>query len=313
MLAPTESGNPQDDSRGFRRALGQFATGVTIISAAAGEQLIGVTANSFSSVSLDPPLILWSIAKTSQSLPLFRTATHFAVNVLASDQMELASRFARSGPDKFSGVDWQAGLGGAPLFPGTAASFECVQHALIEAGDHYIMQGRVERYTRNERDLLLFAQGRFGLAVDYPATATEAAAQAGPGNVQTTMLGILWDAFSGLSHGFQAERDALGLSITQGRVLSLIERNPDSTVEVIARKAFISPQAVDDALQGLSDAGFITRNATGGAQVTPTGREYVATLRRRANAFEAAQLKDFSAEELETTSKVLRALGVPRA
>jgi len=311
VLAPTESGNPQDDSRGFRRALGQFATGVTIISAAVDGQLVGVTANSFSSVSLDPPLVLWSIAKTSQSLALFRKATHFAVNVLASDQLELASRFARSGADKFSGVDWQAGIGGAPLFPGTAASFECVQHALIEAGDHYIMQGRVERYTRNERDLLLFSQGRFGLAVDYPATATETAAQAGVGNVQTTMLGILWDAFSGLSHGFQAERDALGLSITQGRVMSLVERNPDATVELLARKAFISPQAVDDALQGLAEAGFITRSGAG-AQVTPTGREYVATLRRRANAFEASQLKDISAEELETTRKVLRALGVPR-
>ena len=313
MIAPVETGQPAADSRGYRRALGQFATGVTIITADSGGTLVGVTANSFSSVSLDPPLVLWSLAKTSQSLAAFQAATHFAINVLASDQMELASRFARSSPDKFSGVSWQAGVGGAPLFPGSAASFECVRHDLVDAGDHYIMLGRVERYSRSERDLLLFAQGRFGLAVDYPVPPGEAesAAQSTGANVQTTMLGMLWDAFSGLSHGFQNERDALGLSITHGRVLSLIERNSGRSIEHLARKAFISPQAVEDSLQSLISAGLATVRMEGGWEVTPEGREHVAALRRRANAFEAARLKDFSGQELEVTRKVLRALGVP--
>ena len=212
MIVPTESGIPADDARGFRRALGHFATGVTIITATHEGQLVGVTANSFSSVSLDPPLILWSLGKTSQSLALFQKASHFAVNVLAADQMELASRFARSGADKFAGVTWVAGsAGGAPLFPGTAATFECSTHEFIDAGDHYILLGKVEHYSRAERDLLLFAQGRYGLAVDYPAPASDSAEGvplASQPNIQTTMLGMLWDAFSGLSHGFQVERDS---------------------------------------------------------------------------------------------------------
>src|SRR6187401_3574516 len=91
-----EAGSPQDDLRGFRRALGHFATGVTIITAQWDGHLAGMTANSFSSVSLDPPLVLWSIAKAAQSLPVFGKADSFAVNVLAADQLDLASRFARS-------------------------------------------------------------------------------------------------------------------------------------------------------------------------------------------------------------------------
>jgi len=317
VLAPTESGNPADDARGFRRALGHFATGVTIITASHDGHLVGVTANSFSSVSLDPPLILWSLGKTSQSLALFQKAGHFAVNVLAADQMELASRFARSGADKFVGVDWHpGGAGGAPLFPGTAAAFECSTHDIVDAGDHYILLGKVERYSRSERDLLLFAQGRFGLAVDYPAPASDAAdgmPLASQPNIQTTMLGLLWDAFSGLSHGFQVERDAEGMNINQGRVLSLIERHPGAPADQLARKAFISPQAVEDAIAMLVETGFARQSATANWEVTQSGRERVVSLRRRANAFEAAQLHDFSADDIETTRKVLRALGIPHA
>ncbi len=92
------------DPRIFRRALGNFATGVTVVTARAGDDMVGVTANSFSSVSLDPPLILWSIDKRSGSLPVFRRATHFAINVLAMDQIELSNRFARPSEDRYAGV-----------------------------------------------------------------------------------------------------------------------------------------------------------------------------------------------------------------
>jgi len=310
---PTESGNPAEDARGFRRALSHFATGVTIITTAHGGQLAGVTANSFSSVSLDPPLVLWSLGKSSTSQALFRQAEYFAVNVLAAGQMELASHFARSSPDKFAGVAWHAGAGGAPLFPDTAAAFECRVHELIDAGDHYILIGRVERYARSERDLLLFAQGRFGLAVDYPPTPDAAAAANDASNVQTTMLGLLWDAFSGLSHGFQGERDAEGMSINQGRLLSLIERHPGAGVDQLARMAFISPQGVEESIVRLIGMAYAVARVDAGWQVTESGMERVESLRQRANAFEAAQLRNFSIAEIETTRKVLRALGLAQA
>src|SRR6476660_5707799 len=120
-----EEGDPRDDQRGFRRALGQFATGVGVMTARSGDRLAGVTANSFSSVSLDPPLVLWSLELRALSLPVFREASHFAVNVLAADQVPLSTRFARSSADKFASAEWRPGRSGVPLLTGVAAQFEC--------------------------------------------------------------------------------------------------------------------------------------------------------------------------------------------
>ena len=306
MSETIEIGNPADDPRGFRRALGHFATGVTIITAQHEGQIAGMTVNSFSSVSLDPPLVLWSIGKRSQSLALFEKSDHFAVNVLAADQMELATRFARSGPDKFIDVLWKPGIGGAPRIPGTSATFECSKYAVVDAGDHFIWLGRVEQFTRAERDPLLFTHGRFGLAVDYPVIEGNGfndAIPTSPGTHQTTMLGLLWDAFSGMSHDFQADRDELGLSINQGRVLSLIERHPGAQIELIARKAFISPQGVEDAVRILKASGYVTVGPDGTWSVTPSGRQDVVLRRQRATAFEASQLKAFTSADLEVTCK----------
>jgi len=309
-----EAGNPVDDARGFRRALGHFATGVTIVTAQHDGNLAGCTANSFSSVSLDPPLILWSLARTSQSLEIFQQAGNFAVNVLAADQLELANRFARSGADKFAGVEWQTGIADAPLLPDAAAVFECRTHAKIDAGDHIIILGEVQRFARSARPLLLFTQGRFGLAVDYPAPATEESTPPADGaTLQETMLGLLWDAFSRMSTEFQAERDAEGLTINQGRVLSLIERYPDAPLERIARKAYVSDSAAEDAIAILIEYGYVSRSPAGACEVTPPGRERVLSLRRRAATFETRQLAHLGASELETTRKVLESLGIPPA
>ncbi|MGE4239306.1 MAG: flavin reductase [Ramlibacter sp.] len=317
MTTPTHDASAQasaaDERRAFRRALGHFATGVTVITAQCEGQLAGMTANSFSSVSLDPPLVLWSIDKSSHSLPLFERAEHFAVNVLAADQIDLASRFARSGADKFAGIGWRAGAGGAPCLPGAAATFECRKQARIEAGDHFILLGRVERYECADRDPLLFAHGRFGLAVDYPVIAADPPAPVVPAVPSTdppTMLGLLWDAFTVMSHDFQSEREALGLvSVSQGRVISLIERFPNASAEAIARKAYISPQGLEDAVQALAEADFLRVEADGSWRLTDAGRAHVARRRQRAVAIEASQLKEFSAAELETATRVLRALG----
>ena len=103
---------------------------------AADGQAVGLTVNSFSSLSLDPSLILWSLSLQSPSRPAFRQAGHFAVNVLAADQAEIASRFASRVADKFDGVGWREGLGGAPLLAGAAACFECATHGHMETGDH---------------------------------------------------------------------------------------------------------------------------------------------------------------------------------
>ena len=121
------------DSRAFRRALGNFATGVTVVTAAApGGRTVGVTANSFNSVSLEPPLILWSLDKRSSSLAVFEAASHFAVNILAADQIELSNNFAKPREDRFAGIEHRAGEGGAPLLADCAACFQCERHQLCD-------------------------------------------------------------------------------------------------------------------------------------------------------------------------------------
>lgn len=147
----------------FRATLGQFATGVTIVTAIDPHgHKIGLTANSFNSVSLSPPLVLWSLSKQSSSMPGLLAAPAYAINVLAGDQRLLAERFARKGIDRFDGVSWRAGLSGAPLIDGAVASFECRPRSTHDEGDHLIFVGEVTHCQRRVGAVpLLFHGGRF--------------------------------------------------------------------------------------------------------------------------------------------------------
>ncbi|WIW44610.1 flavin reductase family protein [Bradyrhizobium sp. 62B] len=151
------------DPRDFRNALGTYATGVTIITAAAPDgKPYGLTCNSFASVSLNPPLVLWSLVVYSSSLTIFQNASHFTVNVLGASQQALASKFAKSSDDKFTSVDWTPGLGNAPVLAESVANFQCRSVNRYYGGDHVIFLGAVEAYTYNTTEPLLFARGAFG-------------------------------------------------------------------------------------------------------------------------------------------------------
>jgi flavin reductase (DIM6/NTAB) family NADH-FMN oxidoreductase RutF len=157
------SDNSPIDPRDFRSALGTYATGVTIITAAAPDgKPYGLTCNSFASVSLYPPLVLWSLVVYSSSLTIFQNASHFTVNVLGVSQQALASKFAKSSDDKFTGVDWTPGLGNAPVLAESVANFQCRSVNRYYGGDHVIFLGAVEAYTYNAKEPLLFARGAFG-------------------------------------------------------------------------------------------------------------------------------------------------------
>ena len=154
------------DSRLLRNALGRFPTGVTVITTRGADgKREGLTANSFSALSLDPPLVLWSIVRKSASLPGFVASGHFAINVLASDQSHLSHRFATPSDDKFAGLDVHEGFGGSPLLPGTLASFECETQQTIEGGDHLLFVGRVHRIRYRDGEPLIFNAGKYATAV----------------------------------------------------------------------------------------------------------------------------------------------------
>ena len=151
------------DPRDFRNALGTYATGVTIITALAADgKPYGLTCNSFASVSLNPPLVLWSLGMFSQGLSIFQNASHFTVNVLGASQQALASQFAKSTGDKFAGVEWTPGLGNAPVLKDSIANFQCRAANRYYGGDHIIFLGAVEAYSYNGQEPLLFAHGGFG-------------------------------------------------------------------------------------------------------------------------------------------------------
>ncbi|HUW38061.1 MAG TPA: flavin reductase family protein [Rhodocyclaceae bacterium] len=150
------------DTRAFRNALGSYPTGVTVITARAQDgSTAGLTINSFASVSLDPPLVLWSLSLHSPSLPAFQNCSHYAINVLAQDQQVLSQRFAATQADKFAGLDFTVGAGGALLLPGCCAWFECRNETHHAGGDHLIFVGQVEGFAISNRPPLVFQGGQY--------------------------------------------------------------------------------------------------------------------------------------------------------
>jgi flavin reductase (DIM6/NTAB) family NADH-FMN oxidoreductase RutF/DNA-binding MarR family transcriptional regulator len=307
-----EQGDPLDDQRAFRRALGQFATGVAIMTARSGDKLAGVTANSFTSVSLDPPLVLWALELKAQSLPVFREAGHFAVNVLAADQVALSTRFARSSPDKFRAAEWTEGRSGAPLIAGAAAQFECVREAEHQGGDHLIIVGRVERFTRFEREVLLFAHGRYGLAVDHPAVdvARRTLVETGdPHPLDDFLLPLLFRAYEHLSGAFEQHREAQGLTVNQSRILACLAAHPGSSIEALSRLSYVGLATTEDAVSALLATGLAAMRPPAAIDITAQGRSRLAGIVTRARAFEVERLAGIPAADVAALRRALAALG----
>ena len=150
-----------ETQRAFRDALGRFATGVTIVTTQTPDGPIAITANSFASLSLDPPLVLWSPAKASSRFGPFTEARHFAIHVLAADQAVLCSEVAKDAR-RFRPGDLTENDKGVPLIDGALAHFECAREAIHDGGDHVIVVGRVERVRRRDGEPLLFLNGQYG-------------------------------------------------------------------------------------------------------------------------------------------------------
>ncbi len=158
---------PEFDSRQFRNALSQFATGVTVITTRLDDDnFLGLTASSFNSVSLAPPLVLWSLSQGASSLPVFSGNSHYVINVLAGDQRALAERFATRIENRFDGVGFQLSHTGLPILSGVSAWFECHNRSRYPEGDHVIFVGEVERCEVSPKPALVFHGGRFRSTVE---------------------------------------------------------------------------------------------------------------------------------------------------
>ena len=272
---------PAIDSAELRRCLGSFVTGVTVITVLddAGNP-IGMTANSFNSVSLDPPLIVWSLRTNARTFPVYSKAKRFVVNILSEEQVEVSNRFAKSGPDRFDGVAITPGIDGLPLIDGCSAYLECHTEATYPGGDHLLFLGRVERIVGSARKPLAFGAGKYMVVHPYDNGADTGE---GSGNVatlnavhlarpiledlnretdQTVGLGVWGNLGPTLIWWIEA-RKALHVRLRCGMVLPLLG---SSTGKVFA--AFSEPQltaryldAEIAAVQHLPDSPFKTREA----------------------------------------------------
>ena len=263
------------DSRAYRRALGQFATGVTIVTCLGADGARhGMTANSFASVSLDPPLVLWSLDRRARNYEAFARATSFAFSVLGVDQIDLSNRFAgrglRVGEDKFDGIAWTEGLDGVPLMPETAATFECRRHAMTDGGDHLVIVGRVERFRRFDHSVLVFAEGRYGTVAPHPLEreTVEEGILAAPAD--GLLLPLLYRAYAHLSRGFSAALAAEGASEAQMRLLAILAAAGPTTRDGLQRATLLSETRLEAACQELIQRGDVIEDK--GLEINETGR-----------------------------------------
>ena len=274
----------------FRKALGSFATGVTTRSN--GERF-GVTANSFNSVSLEPPLVLWSLAKSSSSLAAFAESEGFAVHILAADQQDLSNRFAKRGVDKFDGLALEIGHGDVPLLPGCAARFQCRTTYRYEGGDHIIFVGEVFDFSHGEKEPLLFHAGRY---------ATRAQENAGPerGAEQTMasddLTYLIASSYFQLLSPVRRRAAEAGLSLAEHHALSILLGRGESRLnEVNDMIGHLGLMIDQTSIATMASRGLVVvagATAEPGISLTDAGRALVIELIATAKAREAdAQLR----------------------
>ena len=299
------------DSREFRNALGHFATGVTVITSIDEQSRpVGVTASSFNSVSIDPPLVLWSLAKESGSLSAFKTSGYFCVHVLASSHESLSQRFAARGTDKFNGIDWQKGQGSAPLLPDYAARFQCKLTYQYEGGDHIIFVGEVLEYdTRNEAPLV-FHQGKYATAKtkNRGEPAGDAVDIAEGKFSDNFFLYLLSRAHFQASYELSKELERLNLETSEYLSLTLIGLSGPMSLQDLCTRLEHTANAPDHKnLNSLIDRGLLTETVDASKlSLTVKGRNLYIQLLAKSKAVEEKLLANFSTDEVADVRSFLK-------
>jgi 3-hydroxy-9,10-secoandrosta-1,3,5(10)-triene-9,17-dione monooxygenase reductase component len=290
------------DPLSFRRTLGQFPTGVAVVTAAHGGHAIGMTANSFSSVSLDPPLVLWSVARSAPSHDAFVAADAFAIHLLAADHRDLALRFGTSGADKFAGLVHAPGTTGAPLIEGLAPIFECRAWARYGGGDHTILVGEVVRMVERNHDPLLFHSGELR-RIEAVATRRPAPPLASNSFARNYLAYLLARASFIVSSEFHATLGQWDLSVPEWRVLACLMDVEGLSVGELAAMALMKQPRLTKVLDRMERGGLLKRRSTAGDRrrvtlhLTARGRARVKPVLVAAKAHEAEVLSKFTDEE----------------
>jgi len=300
------------EPRALRNAFGAFATGVTIVTTRTTSGVdIGITANSFSSVSLDPPMVLWSLAKSSASIDAFRTAQHFAVHILAADQDRLSGRFATRGIDKFAGLELDRGSDDVPLLSGCTARFECRTTFQYEGGDHVIFVGEIVNLTHSEQPPLIFHGGRYGVVIKKETAPARPAADVTSSLSPDDVIYHVSQAFFRLRHDAQDERNRRGWSDPEYAALVALGREDGRTVaDLDAFSAYRGRNVTPEVIRSLVARGLVTvdepiRNDSP-VYLTDPGRQAIIEIIAMLKSAEADALEGFDFSEIHLLKQLLR-------
>ena len=301
--------------RQFRSALGAFATGVTIVTTRTRSGVdVGLTANSFNSVSLDPPMVLWSLAKSSKSLPAFLESGYFAVHVLSASQEALSHTFATRGAEKFADLSLERGRGDIPLLDGCSARFQCRTAVKYEGGDHLVFIGEVEAFDHFDRPPLVFHGGHYAAAVARPRAAPTAdAADPDSSFSEDFLIFLLARAHFQLAFGLKRDLERHGLTEWQWFVLSILGVRDNRTVAELDRILWRTGTRVTyELVAGLVAAGLAQLHGSNDphARVTLTeaGRRLVIELVAAAKATESHAERSLGFDEAQLLKQALRSI-----
>src|SRR5271163_1464688 len=266
LAAPRRDGCDMSpfDPREFRRALGAFTTGVTIVTARALDGTpVGVTANSFNSVSLDPPMVLWSLARSSRSLAAFQSADHWVVHILAADQEALSNRFAKSGEDKFAGLATEIGAGTAPLLKDCACRLQCKTAFMSEGGDHVIFVGEVIAFDSRDVACLVFHGGKYALATRKTDPSLLSGKEPRESDISygEDFLGyLLWRADQHFRNRVAPQLNAQGLDVDSFMILALLMHRNGRRLDRLASGMLLQsgPQGIAERVAALCAQGLVT-------------------------------------------------------
>ena len=311
----------------MRQCLSRFATGVTVIATRGQDgRYAGLTASSFNSLSLDPPLILWSLAASAASLEVFKGQRFFSVSILSVEQVELARRFASRVPDRFDGVPVHEGLDGIPLIDGAVGWFECERRTQHHHGDHWLFIGEVKRCAAAEGSPLVFRRGEFASAgtLGAPVSSTVAppSLQGGP-EPQGREPGehpfheeylpfLLARAGHHIAAGFNRQLQGHGLGMLSWRVLAALSSRDDWTVGELSAASLSKQPTISKLIDRLAGQGIVARRVDPAdarrvlVSLTPKGHADIAPVLQDAAAFNLSLLTDYPPETLTGLKHLLR-------
>lgn len=298
------------DTRAFRRALGNFATGVTVVTAAAEDgRRVGVTANSFNSVSLDPPLVLWSIDKRSSSHEVFEAASHFAVNVLAADQIDTSNNFARPRENRFAEIAFDAGAGGAPVLADCAARFHCEKYQQVDGGDHWIMIGKVVAFDDFGRSPLLYHQGAYSMVLPHTRMTRREEGQLPSshfqGRLSHNLYYLMTQALRAYQASYQPRQLSTGLRTSEARMLMVLESDAGLDLADLQREVAMPIREIEEAVANLRRKGLVSDDG-GRVRLTAKGIDETEGLWSIAQEQQDKVFSQFAPGQLEHFKNVLK-------